>query len=72
MRTRPDLSRLVMLDLSPSEAVILIGLLEGVGLLRGQALGVESLDVIQGVCARIRLQLKQLHWPVHNPAPFPV
>lgn len=71
-RAKPYLSRLVMLDLSPSEAVILVGLLEGVGLLRGQVLGVESLDVIQGVCARVRLQLKQLHWPVNNPAPLPV
>ena len=69
---KPDLSRLVMLDLSPSEAVILVGLLEGVRKLRGNALGVEMLDIIDGTCARVRLQLKQLRWPVHNPAPFPV
>lgn len=72
MRTRPDLSRLVMLDLSPSEAVILVGLLEGVLKLRGNALGPEAIGVIDGICARVRLQLKQLHWPVYNPAPFPV
>lgn len=72
MQQKPDLSRLVMLDLSPIEAVVIVGLLEGVRKLRGDALGVEMLGVIDGTCARVRLQLKQLHWPVHNPAPFPV
>lgn len=61
-----------MLDLSPSEAVILLGLLQGIRNLRGEALGAEILSVIDGTNARIRLQLKQLHWPVYNPAPFPM
>lgn len=72
MRTRPDLSRLVMLDWTPTEAAILMGLLEGLRNLRGEALGADSLSVIDDTNARIRLQLKQLHWPAHNPAPFPV
>lgn len=72
MRTRPDLSRFVMLDLSPSEAVIILGLLKGLQSLRGEALGAEILSVIDGTSERILLQLKQLHSPVHNPAPFPV
>ena len=72
MRTRPDLSRLVLLDWTPTAAAILVGLLEGLRNLRGEALGAESLSIIDDTNARIRLQLKQLHWPVHNPAPFPV
>lgn len=71
-RQKPDLSRLVMLDWTPTEAAILMGLLEGLRNLRGEALGADSLSVIDDTSARIRLQLKQLHWPVHNPAPFPV
>lgn len=71
-RAKPDLSRLVMLDWTPTEAAILLGLLEGLRNLRGEALGREALVVIDDATGRIRLQLKQLHWPVHNPAPFPV
>ena len=71
-RQKPDLSRLVLLDYTPTEAAMLMGLLEGLRNLRGEALGTDSLSVIDDTNARIRLQLKQLHWPVHNPAPFPV
>lgn len=61
-----------MLDWTPTEAAILMGLLEGLRDLRGEALGADSLSVIDDTNARIRLQLKHLHWPVHNRAPFPV
>ena len=72
LRANSDLSRLVMLDMSPIEAVILLGLLQGIRNLRGEALGAEILSVIDDTNARIRLQLKQLHWLFRNPAPFPV
>lgn len=71
-RAKPDLSRLVLLDWTPTEAAILMGLLEGLRNLRGEAFGHEALIVIDDTNAGIRLQLKTLHWPIHNPAPFPV
>lgn len=71
-RAKPDLSRLVTLDWTPTEAVIILGLLKGLQSLRGEALGAEILSVIDGTSERILLQLKQLHWPVRNPAPYPV
>jgi hypothetical protein len=72
-RDKADLSRLVTLDLSPIEAAMLIGLLEGVKRLRGDELGHPVLELIDGTCAHFRLQLQQLNWPRgHNRAPYPV
>jgi hypothetical protein len=72
-RDKPDLSRLVSLDLSPSEAVMMMGLLEGVKRTRGDDLGDRFVVLIDGTCAHIRAQLKQLSWPPgHNRAPYPV
>lgn len=72
MALKPDLSRLVSLDWTPSEAMILEGLLLGLRQLRGEALGREALTVIDDTVSRIQLQLKRLHWPVHKASPFPV
>jgi hypothetical protein len=70
---KPDYSRLVTLDLSPTEAAHLVGLLEGVKVMRGETLGVPLLNLIDGTCERVRLQLRQLAWPHgHNQTPFPV
>lgn len=62
-RDKPDLSRLVTLDLSPTEAAILVGILEGVKRARGEQLGIPLVDLIDGTVQHIRLQLRQLHWP---------
>ena len=73
MKRKPDLSRLVSLDLSPTEAAILVGLLEGLKGLRGNEFGVPVLDFVDGTNAHLRLQLKQLSWPEgRGRAPFPV
>jgi hypothetical protein len=62
-RDKPDLSRLVSLDLSPTEAAMLMG----------DDLGDPFLVLIDGTCAHMRLQLKHLNWPQgHNRAPYPV
>lgn len=67
-----DYSRLVTLDLSPTEAAMLTGLLEGVKRTRPD-LGVPVLDLIDGTIGRVRLQLRQLDWPTApNQAPYPV
>jgi len=70
---KPDLSRLVSLDLSPSEAAVLVGLLEGLLVLRGKVLGAQELALVNGAVGHLRLQLHQLAWPEgQNRAPFPV
>ena len=70
---KPDLSRLVSLDLSPSEAAVLVGLLEGLLVLRGKVLGAQELALVNGAVGHLRLQLHQLAWPEErNRAPFPV
>jgi hypothetical protein len=72
-RDKPDLSRLVTLDLSPTEAVMMMELLEAVKRTCGDDLDVRCLVLIDGSCAHIRLQLRQLSWPQgHNRAPYPV
>jgi hypothetical protein len=72
-RNKPDLSLLVSLDMSPTEGAMMIGLLEGVKRTRGDDLGDQIMDLIDGTCAHIRLQLKHLNWPQgHNGAPYPV
>ena len=70
---RQDFSRMVALDLSPSEAALLVGLLEGLLVLRGKVLGAQELALVNGAVGHLRLQLHQLAWPEErNRAPFPV
>jgi len=70
---RVDLSRLVSLDLSPSEARDL-----AVALQTFQTLAVhfeaQRSPVLDGVIERIHLQLEELLWPQasRRKAPFPV
>jgi len=73
MRRGQDFSRMVSLDLSPSEAAVLVGLLEGLLVLRGKVLGAQELALVNGAVGHLRLQLHQLAWPEErNRAPFPV
>lgn len=72
-RDKPDLSRLVTVDYSPTEGASLIGLLEDIKRNYGHNFGPGLIDLIDGTCARIRLQLKQLNWPQdRNRAPYPL
>jgi len=72
-RDKADLSRLVSLDLSPTEAAMMVGILEGAKRSAGERLGAPVLDLVDGTIAHMRLQLKQLNWPSgHNRAPYPV
>lgn len=72
-RDKPDLSRLVTLDYSPTEAAMLVGILEGVMRARGPELGIPITELIDGTVMHIRTQLRQLHWPQgHKAAPYPV
>ena len=73
MRRGQDFSRMVSLDLSPSEAAVLVGLLEGLLVLRGKVLGAQELALVNGAVGHLRLQLHQLAWPEErNREPFPV
>ena len=73
MKRGQDFSRMVSLDLSPSEAAVLVGLLEGLLVLRGKVLGAQELALVNGAVGHLRLQLHQLAWPEErNRAPFPV
>ena len=64
---------MVALDLSPSEAALLVGLLEGLLVLRGKVLGAQEQALVNGAIGHLRLQLHQLAWPEgRNRAPFPV
>lgn len=70
-RAKPDLSRMVMLTMTPSQAVILKAILT---VIRDR--GVDTPDEIEAVLEdsidAISLQLKYLKWPERNKAPFPV
>jgi hypothetical protein len=73
VKRKPDYSRMVTLDYSPSEALLLVGVLKGVRELRGDALGPAILELIDGTEGRIHLQLRRLNWPQgHNQTPYPV
>ena len=73
MKRGQDFSRMVSLDLSPSEAAMLVGLLEGLLVVRGAVLGAQELALVNGAVGHLRLQLHQLAWPEErNRAPFPV
>lgn len=68
---KPDLSRLVMLTMTPSEAALLKELLNRLReRIEDPPLAVSSvlLDVIDS----IDLQLRHLKWPTSNKAPYPL
>lgn len=70
---KADLSRLVMLTYTPTEAALLQGALEVMRNRMIAASPAEVLDVLDHSIHRINLQLRQLKWPPqHNKAPFPV
>lgn len=72
MPGKRDLSKLVMLSLTPTEAVIVAGALT---IVRDRAaeLPTATRQVLDGTCARIDLQLRHLKWPEQlRKAPFPV
>lgn len=72
-RDKPDLSRLVTLDLSPTEAAMLERLLVGILREREADWGIPLVELLDGTIRHIRLQLRQLHWPEgHKAAPYPV
>jgi hypothetical protein len=73
-RKKPDLSRLVMLNLTPSEAANLAGVLAYIGKkVRVDKGPADLLALLEGVTARINLQLDQLHLPAERRrAPYPV
>ena len=79
-RKKPDLSRLVMLDLSPTEAANLAGMLAYISKkVRADKGPADLLALLEGTIARINLQLDQLHWPKacvppgeRRKAPYPV
>lgn len=69
---KADLSKLVMLSLTPTEAVIVAGAILAV---RQRAVELPPLtrQVLDGTAARIDLQLRHLKWPEQlRKAPFPV
>lgn len=69
---KADLSKLVMLSLTPTEAVIVAGALTIVRD-RAQEIPPMTRQVLDGTCARIDLQLRHLKWPEQlRKAPFPV
>ena len=76
MAKKPDLSRLVGMTFSPTEAAVLIGVLEA--FLKksdgGKGLHSAELTLIQGTIERLGFQLRNLNWPLHkeNQAPYPV
>jgi hypothetical protein len=74
VKRKPDYSRLVMVDITPSEAVVLGGVLEGFMLTRGDALHSNERAMIEDIIARLRFQLHHLNWPLDQAkkAPYPV
>ena len=59
---KPDLSRLVTLHLSPSEAATVAGVLEAV-LRLDEIMQVDDRPVIEGAVKHLMKQLQQLEWP---------
>lgn len=68
---KPDLSRLVMLTMTPTEAAILQGLLLK---LQSQIADMPEAceTVLHGTLSSLDLQLRHLKWPERNKAPYPV
>ena len=73
MRAKPDLSRLVMLTLSPTEAAVMAGVLT-VFIRKSEGLHSAELELLEGTIDRIARQLKALHWPLDKAkqAPYPL
>lgn len=76
-KKKPDLSRLVMLTMTPSEAAVLQGLLQALqGLLQALQSRAEVPQAYARIAAEcidsIDLQLRHLQWPERNKAPFPL
>lgn len=71
MKRKPDLSRLVMLTMTPSEAIVLKAVCVVVRD-RSNDKPVEVENLIADVVDSIDLQLKYLKWPETNKAPFPL
>lgn len=71
-KRRVDYSRLVTLDLSPTEAAIIAGVLGAV--LKLNIEDPTEREIIQGTFERLRFELKALAWPADpaRKAPFPV
>lgn len=75
MGKKPDLSRLVVLQLTPTEAALLRGLFESVGpRIEPSPEGLALVAVIAEQSARIELQLRALLWPLDagKRAPYPL
>lgn len=73
MKTKPDLSRMVVLTLSPSEAAILTGALQA--MLKRLEEPPEVREVIVGTVDHLGRQLKVLQWPAppaNKRAPYPI
>lgn len=73
MRAKPDLSKLVMLTLSPTEAAVMAGVLT-VFIRKSEGLHSAELELLEGTIDRIARQLKALRWPLDGAtkAPYPV
>lgn len=71
MRKKPDLSRLVMLTMTPSEAIVLKAVCVVVRD-RSNDKPPEVESLLRDVVDSIDLQLKYLKWPTANKAPYPV
>lgn len=73
MKAKPDLSRMVVLTLSPSEAAILVGAL--MVMVKRLEDPPEVQSVISGTLQHLAHQLKVLHWPAppaDKRAPYPI
>ena len=76
MKRKVDYSRMVTLDLSPTEAAIIAGVLAGTVRTPGmrERLGTPVTKLVEGTVEQIQFQLKALHWPLNGElkAPYPV
>jgi len=73
MVAKPDFSRLVMLDLTPTEAATLAVWLDSKLFFMDERQEADMRSIVTGMLARINLQLDQLHWPrERRQAPYPV
>lgn len=73
MKARPDLSKLVMMTWSPTEAAVIAGVLT-VFIRKSDGLHSAELQLLDGTIDRITRQLKTLHWPLDQAkrAPYPL
>lgn len=73
MKAKADLSKLVMMTWSPTEAAVIAGVLT-VFIRKSEGLHSAELELLEGTIDRIARQLKALHWPLDQPnrAPYPL